>query len=308
MSVILNQNTDKFLVSYFNEPLPINWNKEFGRKAPLVIEIGFGTGEYLLECAKQNPDKNFVGIEINFELIKKTLKRIKNANITNVRLLKIHATIALEYLFAAQSITHIDSLFSFPWPKKRHHRHRLFKTDFLKMVNNRLEKEGTLRIVTDNKPYFSWILKQNQATGLTLKKNNIPAQFNTRFERKWQAQGQKLFFQALLTKTSHLRVPVKKTQAIPPMFCAHFDPKTYAPRSITGEKSIIFKKFRFDEKKKQGSQIIFTAEDPLLQGFAVSIKRCSKKWKIELNKNEKIIKTKLVKKSLLQMLKACEKN
>jgi tRNA (guanine-N7-)-methyltransferase len=308
LSATFKQNTDKFLVPYFNRALPIRWEQEFGRKAPLIIEIGFGTGEYLLNCAKQNPDKNFVGIEINFELIKKVLKRIHASDLQNIRLLKIHATIALEYLFASQSITRIDSLFSFPWPKKRHHRHRLFKTDFLKMANDRLEKNGTLLIVTDDKPYFHWILKQNRGTGFKTKKSTIPAQFNTRFERKWKSEGQDRFFQALLTKTSHLRVPVKKTQAIEPLFCSHFHPGTYAPKSITGEKSIIFKKFRFDEKKKQGRQIIFAAEDPLLQGFTVMITRDSKKWKLELSDSERIIRTKLVKKSLLQMMKACQKS
>ncbi len=307
MSVTLNQNTSKFLVLYFNQHLPIDWKQEFGRKAPLLVELGFGNGEYLITCAKQNPDKNFIGIEINFELIKKALKRIQVANLTNVRLVKIHATVALEYLFAPQSIAHIDSLFSFPWPKKRHHRHRLFKADFLKMVNNRLEPHGKLMIVTDDKPYFNWILKQNSKTGLRIKKSTIPAQFNTRFERKWQAEGQDLFFQALLTKTSHLRIPLKKAQAMEPLFCSRFNPETYAPKSITGKQSIIFKKFQFDKKKKQGRQIIFTAEGPLMQSFTVLIKHSARQWKIELTSDQRIIKTKLVKKSLLQILKACEK-
>jgi len=307
LSATSKQNIDNFFVSHFNRLYPIDWDKEFGRKAPLMVEIGFGNGDYLIDCAIKNPEKNFVGIEINFDLIKKALQRISRAHIHNVRLLKIHATVALEYLFAAQTITHIDSLFSFPWPKKRHHVHRLFKTDFLKMVNNRLRKEGTLRVVTDDKHYFAWILKQNRATGLKMKKETIPAQFNTRFERKWQDAGQTLFFQALFTKKSHLAIPTKKVQVIPPIFCSHFYPATYAPKSMTGKESIIFKKFTFDEKKRQGRQMIFTAENCLNQRFAVLIKHCSRGWKVELGNDKEMIKTKIVRKSLSQMAKACQK-
>jgi len=308
LSTTSKQHTDPFLVSYFNRPYPINWQKEFGRDALLFVEVGFGNGEYLIDCAKKNPDKNFIGIEINIELIKKALKRIRTANLSNVRLLKIHAAIAFEYLFAPQTIAHIDSLFSFPWPKKRHHHHRLFQTNFLKIVNNRLVNNGTLMIVTDDKPYFRWILKQNRRTGLRLKKNTIPAQFNTRFERKWQEEGQRLFFQALLTKTSTVRVLTKKAQLIPPVACSRFDPKRYTPKSATGKESIIFKKFIFDEKKKIGRQVIVTAEDFLTQRFTVTLKRSGRRWNIELGTKERIIKTKAVKKSLHLMARACQKS
>lgn len=300
--------TDKCLILYFDRLLPVDWDKEFGRKAPLMVEVGFGTGEYLLERARQNPDQNFVGLEINFELIKKTLKRIHAQKITNIRLVKVHALIALEYLFAPRSITRMEALFPFPWPKKRHHRHRLFKKNFFKLLNNRLTEQGQLMIVTDDKPFFAWVLAQARGTGFQTTKTEIPAQFQTRFERKWQAQGQDSFFQAMFIKKTHQRANVKKVQDIPPAFFSRFDPETYTPRSVTGAQSIIFKKFRFDERRQEGRQLVFAVEEPLVQGFTVLIQRDGKKWKAGLSGNEKILRTHLVKKGVRTAQKACRKN
>ncbi|MCX5680954.1 MAG: tRNA (guanosine(46)-N7)-methyltransferase TrmB [Candidatus Omnitrophica bacterium] len=306
MNTTSRQNTDKFFLSYFNRSYPIDWPKEFGRKAPLIVEIGFGNGEYLVQSAQKNPDKDFVGIEINIHLIKKVLRRIKGTNVTNVRLLRLNAAVAFEYLFSPRSATQIYSLFPFPWPKKKHHRQRLFKNAFLKLVNNRLVQDGTFMIVTDDKKYFTWILKQNRATGLKAEKEIIPPKFNTRFERIWHEGGQNHFFQILFKKASHLRVPLKKEYPVEPILLKKFSPEKYAPKSITGPESIIFKKFIYDEKKKKGRQFIVIAEDNLTQRFSIFIERVRGGWRVECNPTDRIIKTKLVKKSLKKIIRACQ--
>jgi len=304
---IIKKNSPVGFISHFNQSYPIDWDKEFGRAAPLVVEIGFGNGEYLIENARQNPDKNFIGIEINFDLIKKAARRMQSSNVANIRLLKIHATIALEYLFPSKSISQIYSLFPFPWPKKRHHHHRLFNKAFLKLANNRLIDGGTFLVVTDDKPYFKWILAQNHATGLKAQKEIIQPKFNTRFERIWKEGGQEDFFQILFKKITHARAPLKKETLIAPTIIKKFNPKKYAPKSITGTKSIIFKKFIYDEKKKKGSQLVLTAEKNLTQGFLIFFDHSLKGWKIELSTKDRIIKTKLVQKSFEKIIEACRR-
>lgn len=266
--------------------------------APLVVEIGFGNGEYLVSNAVKNPDKNFIGLEINFDLVKKASRRIAAENISNIRLLKIHAAVALKYLFAPKTVTQIYALFPFPWPKKRHARHRLFTTKFLKLANSRLVDNGTFLIVTDDKPLFNWTLAQNRETGLRAKKEIIPPKFRTRFEQIWQEEGQKKFFQVLFTKVKHARVPQGYECAALPTAVKRFDPAKFAPRSATGARSIIFKRFIFDAKKKTGSQLVVTAEENLTQCFLILIKRKTKGWRAELEPCGRIIRTELVKKSL----------
>lgn len=307
MNATSKQNTGKRqalppgFFSHFGCPFPIDWAKVFGRVAPLVVEIGFGNGEYLISNAVKNPDKNFIGVEINFDLIKKASRRIDAKNIQNVRLLKIHAAVALDYLFAPKTIEQIYALFPFPWPKKRHVRHRLFTTKFLKLANSRLVDKGTLLIVTDDKPFFNWTLTQNRATGFSAKSEIVPPKFCTRFERIWQEEGQKKFFQVLFTKIKHARVSPKNECAALPTVIPKFDPQTFSPRSVTGARSIIFKRFLFDEKKKKGNQMVITAEENLTQRFLILIERTGKGWQARLNPFDRIIKTDLVEESLERM-------
>lgn len=298
---------DRFFLQHLELPRPISWQDIFGRQAPLVVEIGFGDGEYLIASAKKNPGKDFIGIEISGGLIRKTLKRIAAQKLSNVRLLKIHATIALEYLFEKNSLAEIYALFPFPWPKKRHYRHRLFNTKFLRLANNRLKLGGTFMVTTDYKPYFDWILKQNKDTGFQLKKHHIKPQFHTRFERKWKEEGQKKFFQLVFIKKTHKRILAKKEYVLGPLSCEAFDPKACKPKSITGPKSIIFKYFDIDAKRKTAKVGILTAEENLTQRFSVLIKKEGPRWEMRVNEQDGILRTATVKKALEEILKACRK-
>lgn len=307
MKTISNPAIDRFFLQHLELQRPISWQDIFGRQAPLVVEIGFGDGEYLIASAEKNPDKDFIGVEINGGLIRKALRLIAAKDLKNVRLLKVHTTIALEYLFEKNSLSEIYALFPFPWPKKRHHRHRLFNTKFLKLANNRLKARGTFMVTTDYKPYFDWILKQNKDTGFRLKKHQIKPQFHTRFERKWREEGQKRFFQLVFIKKTHKKILAKKEYDLPTLFCRAFNPKTYKPKSITGPKSIIFKYFDFDARRKKGKIGMLIAEENLTQRFSVLIDKKKSGWEIRVNELDRILKTATVKKALEEILKACQK-
>jgi len=281
---------------------------EFKREAPIHLEIGFGNGEFLIRQAKENPRFNFIGIEIENKLIKKASKRIVRANIKNVRLLKLDVNVALERLFTQKCLDKIYALFPFPWPKKRHHRHRLFNKTFLKLVNSRLKTNGVLSIVTDFKPYYEWILLRTNHTGFNVQKKIIDPRFDTKFERKWAGEGQKSFYQIDLKKQRHVSIPVLKQEEILPLSLASFDPNQYSPKNKTGTTSIIFKKFHFDASKNFGAQNMLVAERNLTQKFHVLIYPKGKKWLIELDSGQDVIKTRGIKQSLLQIKKACLKN
>ncbi|MDP8266647.1 MAG: tRNA (guanosine(46)-N7)-methyltransferase TrmB [Candidatus Aceula meridiana] len=299
--------TNNFLVSHFNRVHPIDWTKEFKRKAPIHLEIGFGNGEFLIRQSKENPRHNFIGIEIENLLIKKASKRITRANAKNVRLLKLDVNIALERLFAQRCLDSVYTLFPFPWPKKRHYHHRLFNKTFLKLVNSRLKTKGAVRIVTDFKPYYEWVLLRTPNTGFKTKKKTIDPHFNTQFERKWAEEGQKSFYQIDLKKINHISTKVLKEENVTATFIKDFNPKLYAPKNKTGTTSIIFKKFFFNSKENCGTQNMLVAEKNLTQKFRVLICPQGKKWCVSLDHDQDIIKTKGVKESLLQIKKACPK-
>ena len=98
------------------------------------------------------PEKNFLGIE-------RLLGRIRNAarkaaDLSNVRLLQIESSYGVRYLLPAESVETFYLLFPDPWPKRRHHRHRIVTSDFLNSIHVALEKKGVIHIATDHLDYF----------------------------------------------------------------------------------------------------------------------------------------------------------
>ncbi|MCF8383609.1 MAG: tRNA (guanine-N7)-methyltransferase [Chlorobium sp.] len=170
----------------------------------IEVEIGFGSGEYLLRRASQYPDRLFIGIEKKPGMITEVAKRVASHNLNNIRLLESCARDAFTDLFPACSISRAYSLFPDPWPKRKHSKYRLFSTQYLRLLNNRLVSGCEALIVTDSEDYCNWMLKQLPDTGFEVENSTIPPQFDTRFERKWLKQEFSTFFRILLKKTQHI--------------------------------------------------------------------------------------------------------
>lgn len=168
------------------------------------VEIGFGSGEYLLRRASQYPDRLFIGIEKKPGMITEVAKMVASRNLDNIRLLESCAREAFTDLFPACSVSRAYSLFPDPWPKRRHSKYRLFSTPYLRLLNNRLISGCEALIVTDSEDYCNWVLTQIPGTGFEVENDTIPPQFDTRFERKWLKQRLSTFFRILLRKTEHI--------------------------------------------------------------------------------------------------------
>ena len=130
----------------------LDLEKIFGRKARLHVDLGCGDGSFLRAVAHRMPEKNFLGIE-------RLLGRIRNAarkaaDLSNVRLLQIESSYGVRYLLPAESVETFYLLFPDPWPKRRHHRHRIVTSDFLNSIHVALEKKGVIHIATDHRDYF----------------------------------------------------------------------------------------------------------------------------------------------------------
>lgn len=146
-------------------PWPPNWAEVFGRAAPLVVEIGFGNGEFLADLARQSPDINFVGIERAQDPIRWAESRV--GGLENVRLVWSDAHMALHALFEPASVQAFHLNFSDPWTKKRHHERRLINADFLKVLATRLVRGGWVYLATDIAQYAGEIgLALGQTAGL----------------------------------------------------------------------------------------------------------------------------------------------
>jgi len=131
----------------------VNYDTLFNRKAPVVLEIGFGMGKSLLEQATLQPDEDFIGIEVHKPGVGALLSHLEKDNVNNIRIYQTDALDVLQQCIPDHSLSKVQIFFPDPWPKKRHHKRRLIQTPFLDLLCTKLKPEGILHLATDWENY-----------------------------------------------------------------------------------------------------------------------------------------------------------
>lgn len=122
---------------------------EFGRVAPLVVEIGSGTGESVLAAARAHPEADHLAVEVYRPGAARTILAADRLGLTNLRVLEGDARALLATGLPAGSVDEIRVFFPDPWPKARHHKRRLVQPDMLADAARALRPGGRLRLATD---------------------------------------------------------------------------------------------------------------------------------------------------------------
>ncbi len=131
----------------------------FGREAPLVMEIGFGMGQSLVEMAAASPETNFLGIEVHRPGVGRLLHAMMENEIDNIRVYCDDAVLVLEECIAPASLDGVQIFFPDPWHKKRHHKRRLIQPAFVRLLCERLKPGGFLHLATDWENYAEHMLE-----------------------------------------------------------------------------------------------------------------------------------------------------
>lgn len=121
----------------------------YGRKAPLIVEIGSGLGEAMAFAASANPDKDFLAVEVYRPGLAALMVRVENNELTNVRAVQANAPEVLDSLLPPASASEVWVFFSDPWHKVRHHKRRLIKDSFVRKLEQVLVPGGVVRLATD---------------------------------------------------------------------------------------------------------------------------------------------------------------
>ena len=129
--------------------VPYDPDAWFGRRAPLVLEIGSGTGESTAVQAGAAPQMDHLAVEVFEPGLAQLLMRIDEAGLTNLRLLRGDAVELLNERVPPASLAGIRIYFPDPWPKRRHHKRRLVQPAFVALASSRLAPGGTLHLATD---------------------------------------------------------------------------------------------------------------------------------------------------------------
>lgn len=174
----------------------------FQNENPIRIEIGMGKGKFLLAMAQQNPDINYIGIELYSSVLLRAVQKMeeleKENNVPgNIRFLCVDAR-KLGEIFAAEEIDRIYLNFSDPWPKDRHAKRRLPSKEFLALYDKFLKKDGQLEFKTDNKDLFDFAISELPLAGwkekaVTYDLHHDPVlnagNVMTEYEEKFSAKG-----------------------------------------------------------------------------------------------------------------------
>ena len=172
----------------------------FGAR-PIVLELGFGRAELIMQLAAADPARGYLGVEVSRKRVAKAARRVEKAGLSNLRLVHANAEFVVERALPEASICECWANFSDPWPKKRHFKRRLFQPAFVKRLGAVLEPSAIVHAATDHPGYALWIDEVlRAAAGLENLHNprrwseSAPARPQTAYETLWLAEGRRIAY------------------------------------------------------------------------------------------------------------------
>lgn len=200
------KGSDEKLLSYKDyvfkndiESLKGNWRNIFNNDNPIHVEFGTGRGKFITTLAKNNPDINYIAMEIKEEVLLKAVEKAEEGNLKNILFIWGDVSNILNY-FEKGELSRVYVNFCDPWPKKRWAKRRLTHTNFLSMYKEVLNEKGELHFKTDNENLFEFSLNEIAANywflkniSLDLAKNDSIHNVTTEYEDKFMSQGMKIY-------------------------------------------------------------------------------------------------------------------
>ena len=190
-----NELSPAWCIPFENKKL--NFVDIFGNTNPIIVEIGFGMGDATIKIAQQNPDINYLGIEVHKPGVGKVLSEIKRLELKNLYIIEYDALDVLDTMIGDNCVNGFHIFFPDPWPKKRHHKRRLVQRPNTDLFTQKLTPGGYIYFVTDIIEYAEFALEQLTDTPNLKNKYNGYAEPQdwramTKFERKGMAADRKI--------------------------------------------------------------------------------------------------------------------
>ena len=173
-----------------------NWNKVFNNNNPIYVEIGMGKGNFIINNALNNPNINYIGIEMYDSVILRAIEKTDELEINNLRLIRMDARLIEEIFDKEIDLIYLN--FSDPWPKERHAKRRLTSVRFLNRYDNIFKNNNKIIMKTDNVDLFDFSVESLKEYGYNIdyltndlhsNKENI---IKTEYEEKFINMGIKI--------------------------------------------------------------------------------------------------------------------
>ncbi len=176
------------------------WNDFFGNKNPIDIELGMGRGDFIINMALENPNTNYVGIELNESQTATAAQRVVGKKINNLKFIQMDAA-DLDKVFGKEIRT-IYLTFSEPWPKKIDEKKRFTHINYLKLYDRIFKKDKHIILKTDNKGLFAYSLETLSNYWYVFKKVSLDLHNDERgihnimtdFEKKYYEEKRPIYY------------------------------------------------------------------------------------------------------------------
>jgi len=179
---------------------PIGKKDIFHSEKPLVLEIGFGEGEFLINAALGDKNRNYVGFEVKGGKFLKAVRETEKLSLENLKFVHVEAEIALRQVFRERMFDLVLVNFPDPWPKKKHSKHRMFNREFIYCLAKALKKSGKIIIKTDQITYIEQIVCEFKRSRLFRLACPPPGfteaqkeEIETKFEKHFREDSKKRF-------------------------------------------------------------------------------------------------------------------
>lgn len=172
------------------------WHKLFNNNNPIYIEIGMGKGNFIIKNAIENPNINYIGIEMYDSVILRAVEKTNELELNNLYLIRMDARLIEDVFDKEIDLIYLN--FSDPWPKERHAKRRLTSPRFLARYDNIFRGDNHIIMKTDNLDLFNYSVDSLKEYGYTIneisndlhkEKDNI---ITTEYEDKFTSKGIKI--------------------------------------------------------------------------------------------------------------------
>jgi len=271
----------------------------------LEVEIGFGRGDFIVKLAKENPEKNFFGIELSQISVEKLMKRVEKENLKNIYCTRIDAYWGFFLLFKDNYIENIYMNYPDPWFKKRHRKRRLTTPERLYIFAKKLKLRGEIRIRSDNYEFIEFTKESAEGLecfeieeGILDIKEPI-----TKYENKWLSMGRTLYKLILRKFKEPKFIPHPTLEEVVELFPVKVKAKELKIKDLENkefklDEEVYFKTFKIWQREESYLVESLLSERGYLQKFFIQIKKKDNGYVIDVSPYSEALRTKNLQKSI----------
>lgn len=176
------------------------WASVFNNNNPICLELGMGRGSFIIEIAKNHPNINYIGLELDSSQTATAINNIGNLKLNNLKMICANADNLLD--FFGKEINTIYLTFSEPWPKKQDEKRRFTHVNYLKLYDRVFKKNKHIIVKTDNKILFASALESLSNYWYTFDKVSLDLHnderhienYMTDFEKQYLKEHRQIYY------------------------------------------------------------------------------------------------------------------